>query len=202
MPMDSLSDQYGSIMTPAKPKQSPTAKFTAEQGYITGCLKDNQGITADWHSLQDIIAGVHIKEVKNVGKRSGGVLTELFRQDWNLDNGIISQVVQMILQPNEITGWHCHQQATDRIFVNGGSLRIVLYDARTVSPSFGLINEFIIGVERPTLIVIPPGIWHAVQNNTSDTASLINMIDIAYRYENPDHWRLPLDTDKIPFTFT
>lgn len=201
MLFDDFSLQYGSFMTHQKPKKKTTAKFTAEKGYIAGCTKDNQGITADWHSLQDIIAGVHIKEVKNVGKRSGGTLTELFRQDWHLDNGVISQVLQIMLQPREISGWHCHQIATDRIFVNSGKLRIVLYDARTNSPSFDRINEFNVGVTRPTLIVIPPGVWHAVQNTTSETASLINMIDTAYSYENPDHWRLPFDSDKIPFSF-
>lgn len=29
----------------------------------------------------------------------------------------------------------------------------------------------------------------------------VNDIDRAYRYEDPDHWRLPADTGEIPYRF-
>lgn len=33
------------------------------------------------------------------------------------------------------------------------------------------------------------------------SAVLLNLADQAYRYEDPDHWRLPVNTDKIPYQF-
>ena len=33
------------------------------------------------------------------------------------------------------------------------------------------------------------------------TALIVNMPDRAYDYENPDHWRLPPATTKIPYSF-
>jgi dTDP-4-dehydrorhamnose 3,5-epimerase len=51
------------------------------------------------------------------------------------------------------------------------------------------------------LLIIPPGVFHGVQNISSQPAVLLNLVDKAYQYEAPDHWRLPLDTDKIPYRF-
>jgi len=170
-------------------------------GFIEGSTKDSQSITSDWESLQERIEGVELREVKNVLSPSAGSLTELFRRDWELDDGTVDQVFQNILEPAQITGWHVHEITTDRIFVNIGNMKIALYDARTESNTYGLVNIFVIGQFRPGLLVIPPGIWHAVQNTGSSSAALINMVDKAYDYENPDHWRLPINTNKIPYSF-
>jgi dTDP-4-dehydrorhamnose 3,5-epimerase len=177
------------------------SEFIPENGFIEGATKDRQSITSDWLSIQELIYGVKVREVKNVCKRQGGVLTEIFRFDWNLDSGTINQVFQNMLAPGEISGWHAHQQTTDRIFINNGRLRIGLYDARTGSPTYKKYNEFYFGMDRPALLVVPPGVWHAVQNNTSEPASLLNMVDQAYCYEGPDHWRLPIDSPMIPYKF-
>jgi len=40
-----------------------------------------------------------------------------------------------------------------------------------------------------------------VQVISPEPAILINVVDHAYQYENPDHWRLPSDTDQIPHDF-
>ncbi len=181
--------------------KSNNNKFGVAQGFIEGAVKDRQNITADWLSLEQLIDGVKVREVKNVCKRQGGVLTEVFRSDWSLDDGIVDQIFQNMLAPGEVSGWHAHQLTTDRIFVNYGRLRIGLYDARSASTTFGKYNEMHFGTDRPALVLIPPGVWHAVQNNTSEPAALLNAVDRAYRYEDPDHWRLPIDTPQIPVRF-
>ena len=33
-------------------------------------------------------------------------------------------------------------------------------------------------------------------------AVLLNAADVPYDYDDPDHWRLPPDTDRIPFSLT
>jgi dTDP-4-dehydrorhamnose 3,5-epimerase len=113
----------------------------------------------------------------------------------------VDQVFQSILEPGGISGWHAHAVTTDRLFVGAGRMRIVLYDSRKSSPTFGMLNEFRAGTARPALIVIPPQVWHAVENVSSVPALLINAVDQAYRYESPDHYRLPLETEQIPYRF-
>jgi len=51
------------------------------------------------------------------------------------------------------------------------------------------------------LIVIPPKVWHGVQNYGSEISVLLNAVDLAYQYDDPDHWRIPPDSKEIPFTF-
>jgi dTDP-4-dehydrorhamnose 3,5-epimerase len=103
--------------------------------------------------------------------------------------------------PGAISAWHTHAITTDRLFVAAGVAHIVLYDAREDSPTKGLINEFRYGEHRQALVSVPPGVWHGVRNFGPSNAVLLNLVDVAYQYDDPDHWRLPIDTDKIPFKF-
>jgi dTDP-4-dehydrorhamnose 3,5-epimerase len=75
----------------------------------------------------------------------------------------------------------------------------VLYDARSDSPSHGRVNELRLGALRPGLVSIPPKVWHGVENLSNGSAVLLNLVDRAYRYERPDHFRLPADSDQIPY---
>lgn len=172
----------------------------AESCLLEGAVKDAQSITSDWNPVQDLIKGVVVKEVKNVPK-TGGVLVEVFRSDWSLDEGQVAQVFQVVLEPGSITAWHMHQVTTDRIFINRGLIKLVLYDARRGSDTYGRINEFRFGALRPGLVSIPPGVWHGVKNVDPGTSSLLNLVDKAYSYDDPDHWRLPGDTQEIPYDF-
>lgn len=168
---------------------------------LEGTRKDRQSITADWDFTgQPLIDGVKIKEVKNVMKE-GGVLTEIFRKDWALDSGKVDQVFTVALDPGGLSAWHAHEHTVDRFFVNRGKLKVVLYDSREGSPTKGQINEFRIGEHRPTLIIIPPKVWHGVMNLSSQPTHMLNLTDAAYEYEDPDHWRLPHDSPQIPYQF-
>jgi dTDP-4-dehydrorhamnose 3,5-epimerase len=170
------------------------------QGDLPGAKKDAQSITRDWQPLQRLIDAVLVREVKQVLKNNGN-LTEVFRADWNLGDTGIGQVFQNIFHPGGISAWHVHARTTDRIFVNLGHLKVVLYDAREGSPTYGLINEFRFGTSRPGLLVVPPGVWHGVHNLGDTDAGLLNLVDHAYDYESPDHWRLPPDSPLIPYSF-
>lgn len=167
---------------------------------IDGAEKDRQSITSDWAPLIKLIDGVTVREVKNVPK-SNGVLTEIFRADWKLDAGTIDQVFQTTVVPGGLSAWHVHPLTTDRLFVSQGLIKIVLYDARESASTRGCVNEFRFGAQRPALVVVPPGVWHGVQNIGGEPALLLNLVDRAYRYEDPDHWRLPPDTSQIPYSF-
>ena len=166
-----------------------------------GAQKDAQSITSDWESLHEPIEGVRVREIKNVVKSSGDVLCEIFRRDWMLDDGDVDQVFQSVINPGSISAWHVHHLTTDRLFASRGLVQIVLYDARENSPTLGRINEFRFGAVRPALLIVPPGVFHGVRNISPEPALLVNLVNKAYRYEDPDHWRLPLDTAKIPYRF-
>ena len=165
---------------------------------IQTAKKDPQIISEDWHVFKDIIHGVHIKEVLHV-PRDHGVITEVFRPEWDPTGMPVVHIYQSRLFPGAIGAWSCHTRTVDRLFVNQGRLKAVLYDGREDSPTYGKINEVHLGDERPALIVIPMGVWHGLQNLGSSDALVLNLPTEAYNYKDPDHWRLPYDTPEIPY---
>ena len=180
-------------MTTKQPASMPV-------GHLEGSERRAQSVTSDWTLLRDCINGVAVKEIRSVYKRDGYV-TEIYRTDWALDDRPVDQVFQVVLEPGAINAWHMHESTTDRFFAATGRVAVVLYDARPRSPTLGMVNELRIGIERPTLVSVPPGVWHGVQNIGVTPTVLLNLVDKAYIYEAPDHWDLPADTDKIPYHF-
>ena len=166
---------------------------------LPGSVRDRQSVTADWQRVTDgLIDGAALFEMRNVLGPQGH-LTEIYRADWKLDEAGVEQVFQSLFEPGGVSAWHAHEHTRDRLFVASGAMRIVLYDARVDSPSFGRVNEFRLGSLRPGVVSVPPKVWHGVENLSSGPALLLNLVDRAYRYEGPDHFRLPADSDQIPY---
>ena len=159
---------------------------------------DRQSVDREWNVVdQPDIDGVTTKEIRPVltGK---GFLTEIWRPEWALDVGGVGQVFQNMLDPGTVTDWHAHARTTDRLFCSMGRIRLALYDGRKSSPTFGTAWRRMIGQEGPVLVVVPPGVWHAVRVLGASPALVINLVDRGYSYESPDHRRLPPDTPEIP----
>ena len=54
------------------------------------------------------------------------------------------------------------------------------------------------GALRPVMVIVPPGVWHALRNESGQPAGYINVIDQLYEYEHPDNWRLTPGMAEIP----
>lgn len=106
-----------------------------------------------------------------------------------------------MLHRGAISAWHAHEFTTDRLFVTQGLVRVVLYDAREGSPTRGLLNEFRFGLVRPAIVSVPPRVWHGVQNIADGPSTILNIVDRAYDYDDPDHWRIPHTSTEIPFSW-
>ena len=81
------------------------------------------------------------------------------------------------------------------------TMPLVLFDARVESPTFESLNVLHFGEANRGLLRIPRGVFHAVQNVGETDAMFVNMPTTAYSHEEPDKYRLPLDTDRIPYSF-
>jgi dTDP-4-dehydrorhamnose 3,5-epimerase len=163
--------------------------------------KDGQQVTATWQPLQKPIDGVVVREVLHV-PRDHGIITELYRPEWDPTGLPVVQAYQSRLFPGAIGAWSCHAKSIDRLFVNNGLLKVVLFDGREESPTAGAINQFYAGDARPTFLVVPIGVWHGLQNIGPSDALVVNFPTFAFDYEDPDHYRLPFDAPEIPYTWT
>jgi dTDP-4-dehydrorhamnose 3,5-epimerase len=162
-------------------------------------VKDCQLVRPDWSPADPIaIDGVTAKQITSV-ITDNGYLTEMWRPEWKLDGLGVGQVFQRVVDPGSASGWHAHRLTTDRLFCAIGRLLIALYDGRVESPSHGEVAAFRLGSERPGVVSVPPGVWHGVRNIGTQPVVMLNAVDVAYDYEDPDHYRLPLDTPLIPY---
>jgi dTDP-4-dehydrorhamnose 3,5-epimerase len=162
--------------------------------------KDTQTVEPGGRLRLALPQGAQVHEMPNIVTRNG-ITTEVYRPDWGLRPEEVRHIIHVRLNAFAITAWHRHTLQTDRIFVTDGSLRFAMYDAREDSPTRGLVSELRLSRMRPTLVTVPPGVWHGLQNMGGGEAGFINYFDHAYRYDDPDEWRLPADTPNIPYTF-
>lgn len=167
---------------------------------VTG-PKDRQIVRPDWSPLEPLgIDGLIAKQITNV-LTDNGYLTEIWRDDWALGDHGVGQVFQRVIEPGGVSGWHAHALTIDRLFCAYGRVRLGLYDGRRDSPTHGNSAQLRLGRERPALVIVPPGVWHAVANIGNDPAIFMNAVDRAYSYDDPDHFRIPIDSPQIPFVF-
>src|SRR5512143_3366327 len=87
------------------------------------------------------IDGVQFRPTRPVPHEDGH-LTEVARASWDILASPVVQVHLTTTLPGRIRGWGLHQESTDRLFVVSGLVKIVVFDGRRNSPSFGKISEF------------------------------------------------------------
>lgn len=162
--------------------------------------KDRQTVTPDGVPVDRRIHGVVIQpSVTHIDDR--GTLCEIFSPSRPPHPAPLVYVYQFSIRPGRIKGWHVHHLHDDRIFISQGHVKVVLYDSRPDSPTFGLINEIYRSELDRNLMVIPAFVYHAHQNVGSTDALFISMPTRAYQHDDPDVYRFPLDTDQIPYRF-
>jgi dTDP-4-dehydrorhamnose 3,5-epimerase len=110
-------------------------------------------------------------------------------------------VCQFTIRPGKIKGWHVHHLHDDRIFISQGQVKVVLYDSRPHSPTYRMVNEIYRTDLDRTLMVIPAYVFHAHENIGTTDALFVSMPTRAYQHDDPDVYRLPIDTDQIPYRF-
>ena len=145
------------------------------------------------------ITGVEYRLTKPVSHHHGH-LTEVFRADWGFADFPVVQVNLTTTFPGHIRGWGLHRETIDRLFAAAGSLCIVCYDGRRDSPTFGHLNEFMLGERNQGLVLIPPGVYHGWKNIGTDEATIVSMPSRLYDHDGPDRWELPWNSDEARAT--
>ena len=158
--------------------------------------KDSQTVKPDGSRAgSSRIQGVVVHELGNVITRSG-FMTEIFRTDWAPIGIEVRQVNWVELNPGAVTDWHAHYRQIDHLVGVNGNIKLALFDARPGSPTHGASDIVRMGAIRPVLVIVPPGVWHGLRNESGRPAGYVNVIDRAYDHSDPDNWRAtPGDVD-------
>ena len=129
------------------------------------------------------------------------MVMELLRSDDELFEKF-GQVYLSTVYPGVVKGWHYHKKQADNLAVVKGMMKIVLYDSRKESATFGEINEIFAGIHNPVLVHIPPFVYHGFKCISEDEAIVVNTPTEVYNYQEPDEFRLPAHNGDIPYDWS
>jgi dTDP-4-dehydrorhamnose 3,5-epimerase len=162
--------------------------------------QDTQTVTPDGCPVAPRIQGVVVRPaVTQTDDR--GSLCEILHPAWGVHPAPFTYVYQFTIRPGKIKGWHLHREHDDRIFLSQGNVKVVLYDTRKDSPTYGMVNEIFRSEMHRDVMVIPAYVFHAHQNIGNTDALFISMPTRAYNHASPDVYRLPIENDVIPYRF-
>ena len=149
-------------------------------------------------AAEGTIEGVTVSSLIPHSDARGSLCELLTTRDGRIEP--IVHIYQVTALSSSIRAWVYHRWQYDRLAFANGHFRIVLYDIRSNSPTFNLLNVFLLGCEQPGLLRIPPLVIHGVQNIGNTAATFINMPTKAYDPADPDKCRLPERDPRIPFS--
>jgi dTDP-4-dehydrorhamnose 3,5-epimerase len=110
------------------------------------------------------IAGVVWKPLTRYHDRRGW-LCELFRDDDLPPEFRPAMAYISMSEPEIARGPHEHvDQADCFCFIGPSNFKIYLWDNRLTSPTHEAVQTEVVGIDRPMLVIIPPGVVHAYKN--------------------------------------
>jgi dTDP-4-dehydrorhamnose 3,5-epimerase len=144
-----------------------------------------------------MIEGVIVKKLRVIPDERGRLM-EILRADDELFKGF-GQVYMTTAYPGVVKGWHYHKKQYDNMAVVRGMMKIVLYDGRKDSATYGQISEIFAGEHNPVLVHIPPCVYHGFKCVSLEEAQVVNIPSETYSYQEPDEFRVHPHDNDIPY---
>lgn len=142
-----------------------------------------------------MIEGVLIKPLRQICDERGKIMHMIRNDDpWFEQFGEIyfSQVF-----PSVVKGWHLHTKMDLNYVCVVGMIKLVLFDSRTDSKTYGELNELFIGESNYSLVKIPHGVWNGFKGIGLIPAIIANCASIPHDPE--EIIRLDPYSEKIPY---
>ena len=149
-------------------------------------------------SKKNFIEGESITK-KNVISDSRGKILHMLRND---DKNFVKfgEIYFSYVFANQIKAWHIHKKMTLNYVAAFGKIKLVLYDDRKESVTYGKIQEIFLSNENHVLVTIPPLIWNGFTSANKDLAVLANCSDIPH--DKSEISRLEFDDPKFPYKWS
>lgn len=150
--------------------------------------------------MKNMIKGVKFKRLKLISDERGRLM-EMLRSDDKDFFTKFGQLYATTVYPGVVKGWHYHKKQTDNFIVMKGMVKVVLYDFRKGSPTYRQINEFFMGEHNFSILQIPPLVYHGFKGIGTEEAIVICCPTEVYDYKNPDEFRIPPHSKKVPYNW-
>lgn len=81
---------------------------------------------------------------------------------------------------NKIKAWHLHKEATLNYACVYGKAKLVLFDERKNSETYGVYQELFLSIENYSLITIPPNIWNGFKGLNKEYSIIANCLNLPH----------------------
>ena len=167
---------------------------------LRAAAPDRQMVTTEGRPVGRLTEGVSVRRIPTQVDDRGSVF-ELYDPRWDFHPEPMVFAYCFTLRPGRVKGWALHKQHDDRYVLLQGQLKLVLFDPRPHSSTYGEVCEIWLTEFDRKVVSIPEFVWHADHNVGSTDVVAVNFPTIPYNHSNPDKYRLPVDTDLIPYQF-
>jgi len=101
----------------------------------------------------------------------------------------------------KVKGWYRHREKTLNYAVPAGMIRVVIYDDRAGSPTYGRLEEHRLGEGEAdyALLTIPPLLWYGIQGLAPGVSIIANCSDLPNDPNESD--RKPVDAADVPYNW-
>ena len=177
-----------------------TARPSILEETLAAAVQDQRTIDEQRRSTAPLLDGMSFYDSIRHNDDRGSV-TEIYdpRWGWHPDPLVFSYI--FTIRPGIVKGWGLHKLHEDRYFVVRGEMELVTYDPRPESSTCGKICKVYLSAAQPRLVNVPRNVWHADHNIGVEDVIVVNFPTIQYDHSSPDKYRLPIDTDLIPYDF-
>ncbi|KKH95140.1 dTDP-4-dehydrorhamnose 3,5-epimerase [Methanosarcina sp. 1.H.T.1A.1] len=142
-----------------------------------------------------MIDGVEINQLNIIPDERGMILKMLRNDDPVFQE--FGEIYFSVIYPGVVKGWHIHKKMTLNYAVVSGSIKLVLYDGRSGSPTKGEVQEIFLGRENYKLVTIPPMVWNGFKGIGTESAIVANCATIPHDPDEIDRMD-PFEND-IPY---
>lgn len=125
-----------------------------------------------------MIDGVEINQLNIIPDERGMILKMLRNDDPVFQE--FGEIYFSVIYPGVVKGWHIHKKMTLNYAVVSGSIKLVLYDDRSGSPTKGEVQEIFLGRENYKLVTIPPMVWNGFKGIGTESAIVANCSTIPH----------------------
>ena len=146
-------------------------------------------------SKKGVIHDVKIIPLRQIADERGKIMHMLKSTDPHFIQ--FGEIYFSCAWPGAVKAWHIHKKMTLHNAVISGRAKLVMYDGRRGSPSYGMIQEVFLGEDNYCLVQIPPGITNGYKAYGDRLVVLANCA--THPHEPDEIIRLDPNTPEIPY---
>ena len=127
-----------------------------------------------------------------------GMLLHMMKNNFDVYDKF-GEIYFSFINPGVVKGWKKHKEMVQNFAVPVGTVKIVMFDGREASSTFGKILEVVLSQDNYKLLTIPSEIYYSF-STISDTPGMIaNCASIVHDPEESQNF--PIDTKAIPYNW-